>query len=239
LQAKDLSRKRHRLGKFLLRNDVRPPEGVRAWSGRHRQWLQTIRLAQPAQGVVLVESLGAVTEAKDRIKRLETELAWFAERSAHRPVIRALQALRGVSLITALVLVVELGDISRFDRPERLMSYTGLVPSEYSSGSSRHQGGITKTGNNHLRWILIEAAWHYRHQPRVGVALRKRQDRLPEEVKRIAWKAQMRLNHKFRRLVGRGKPANKAVVAVARELLGFVWAIAHEVRAQQLSQAAD
>jgi transposase len=236
---KDLTRKRHQLGKFLLRNDVRPPEGVRAWSGRHRRWLEAIKLAQPAQAIVLAESLAAVTEPEDRIKRLETEMAWFAERSAHRPVIRALQALRGVSLITALALVVELGDITRFDRPEQLMSYAGLVPSEYSSGSSRHQGGITKTGNNHLRWLLIEASWHYRHQPRVGQTLRKRQSGLPEEVKRIAWKAQTRLNHKFRRMVGRGKPANKAVVAVARELLGFVWAIAHEVRDERLSQAAD
>jgi transposase len=169
----------------------------------------------------MAESLSGLTETEERIGRLEAELARFAERSSHRPVIRALQALRGVSLITALGIVVELGDITRFDRPERLMSYAGLVPREYSSGSSRHQGGLTKTGNNHLRWLLIEASWHYRHHPRVGVGLGKRQDGVPEEVKRIAWRAQLRLHHKFRRVVGRGKPRNKAVAAVARELLGF------------------
>ncbi len=136
----DLSRKRHQLDKFLLRNDMRPPEGVRTWSARHREWLRTIRPGQPAQGIVLAESLWALTEAEERIGRLETELACFADLSAHRPVIRALQALRGISLITAVGVVAELGDIRRFDRPERLMSYAGLVPSEYSSGSSRHQG---------------------------------------------------------------------------------------------------
>jgi len=172
---------RHRLAKFLLRNGIRPPDRMRTWSGRHRQWLETIKPAEPAQTVVMAESLSGLTETEERIGRLEAELARFAERSSHAPVLKALQALRGVSLITALGIVVELGDITRFDRPERLMSYAGLVPREYSSGSSRHRGGITKTGNNHLRWLLNEASWHYRHHPRVGVGLRKRQDGLPEE----------------------------------------------------------
>jgi hypothetical protein len=177
-------------------------------------------------------------DARQEIGRLETELARFAERSAHSPLIRALQALRGVSLITALGIVVELGDITRFDRPERLMSYAGLVPSEYSSGSSRHQGGITKTGTTISGGSSSRPPGTTAIYPESAQSL-KRQDGLPEEVKRIAWRAQLRLHHKFRRLVGRGKPRNKTVAAVARELLGFIWAIAREVRAQQLSQAAD
>jgi transposase len=198
---RDLSRRRQQLGKFLLRNGVRPPEGVRPWSRRHREWLESLRLPQPAQQIVLAESLQALAEA--------------------------------------VGIVAEVGDITRFDRPEHLMSYAGLVPSEHSSGSSRRQGAITKTGNNHLRWLLVEAAWHYRHHPRVGVNLRKRQSGLPESVKQIAWKAaQVRLNHKYRRLTGRGKSRNKAVVAVARELLGFIWAVAREVQAQQVGQTA-
>jgi len=231
----DRSRKIHQLDKFLLRNGVRPPDGVRAWTTRHRQWLQTLKLPRPAQEVVLVESLGALAEVEDRVRRLESEMIWFAEHSAHAPVIKGLQALRGVSMVTALGIVAELGDISRFDRPERLMSYAGVVPSEYSSGSIQHRGSITRTGNKHLRWLLIESSWHYRHRPRVGEALKKRQEGLPEEVKRIAWKAQVWLSRKFRRLVAGGKPSTKAVVAVARELLGFIWAIAREVRVQQLT----
>jgi len=198
-----------------------------------------LKLPRPAQEVVLVESLGALAEVEDRLRRLESEMTWFAEQSAHAPVIKGLQALRGVSLVTALGIVAELGDITRFDRAERLMSYTGVVPSEYSSGPTKHRGPITKTGNKHLRWLLIESSWHYRHRPLLSQRLKKRQEGLPEEVKRIAWKAQLRLSRKFRRLVARGKPSTKAVVAVARELLGFIWAIAHEVRAQELGQAAD
>jgi len=141
-------------------------------------------------------------------------------------------------LTTAVTIVAELGDISRFDRPTQLMAYTGLVPSEHSSGHSRRPGRITKTGNSHLRRVIVEAAWHYRHLPRVGVALRRRQAGLDPFITAISWRAQSRLNRKYRRMVGRGKPRQKTVVAVARELLGFIWELAQAVSEVPAEKAA-
>lgn len=224
----DLLRARHRLSKLLLRLGVRPPEGVRPWTARHRVWLQGLKLAQAAQQVVLREYLLAVDQGKERLSRLEAEIAQAAPTSAHAAVIAALQTLRGVGLVTAATLVAELGDLARFPSPRELMAYAGLVPSEHSSGGSRWRGSITKTGNAHVRHVAVEAAWHYRHAPGVWGALRQRQVGQPEAVKAIAWKAQHRLHRRYRRMVGRGKLNQQAVVAVARELLGFVWAIARE-----------
>lgn len=225
----DRLRKRHQLSKFLLRLEVRPPEKMRAWSVKHKLWLQGLKFGQPAQQIVFREYMQALHETEMRLQRLEAELAELAQNCPHAAVIAALQSLRGVGMLTAVTLVAELGDLSRFPSAQQLMAYTGLVPSEHSSGGSQHRGGITKCGNAHVRRVIIEAAWHYRFTPRVGEGLRARQAGVSPTVNSITWKAQHRLNLKYRRLVGRGKPKQVAVVAVAREMLGFVWAIAREV----------
>lgn len=225
----DLLRARHRLSKLLLRLGVRSPEGVRPWTARHRVWLQGLTLSHASQQVVLREYLLAVDQEKERLSRLEAEITQAVPTSAHAAVIAALQALRGVGLVTAVTLVAELGDVRRFRSARELMAYAGLVPREHSSGGSQWRGSITKTGNAHVRHVTVEAAWHYRHAPGVWGALRQRQAGQPEAVKAIAWKAQDRLHRRYRRMVGRGKLKQQAVVAVGRELLGFVWAIARAV----------
>lgn len=231
----DRQRARQRLGKFLLRHGVRPPDGVKPWTVRHRTWLSGLRLARPAQQAVLREALHAIDEAGGRLDRLEDELVEVAQTGPRAALLTGLQCLRGVGLVTAATLVAELGDVARFDHPRQLMAYAGLVPSEQSSGGRQRRGGITKTGNAHVRHVAVEAAWHYRHPPRVGGGLKRRQAGHPTAVTELAWKAQVRLHKRFGRLLGRGKLAQQAVVAVARELLGFVWALA---RAAATTEAA-
>jgi transposase len=227
----DQQRARNRLGKFLLRLDLRPPEGVRPWTARHDRWLDGLRLAEPAQRTVLREYRAAVEEAAARVARLEDEIAEVAQTGPHAALLGALQTLRGVGLVTAATLVAELGDLRRFDHPSQLMAYVGLVPSEHSSGGRQRRGAITKTGNSHVRHVLVEAAGLYRHAPSLRGALRRRQLGQSAEVRRIAWSAQERLHKRWRRLLGRGKLKQQAVVAVARELVGFLWAIARAVTA--------
>jgi transposase len=226
----DIIRKRNQIGKMLLRLEKRPEHGVKAWTIKYCQWLNSLAFNQAAQGIVLKEYLHALEEAEARKKRLEEEITELVKYSEQAPVIAAFQALRGVGLITAVTVVSEAGDLSRFDSPKQLMSYVGLVPSESSSGGSRYQGRITKSGNAHIRRVIVESAWHYRRQPAIGTGLKKRQEGQTEEIKAISWQAQHRLNLKFRRLSGRGKPSQTAAVAVARELLGFMWAITQELR---------
>jgi len=226
----DLLRARHRLSKFLLRLGLLPPASVKPWGVKHRQWLQGLRLARASQQIVLREYLLAVEQAQDRLRRVEAELAEAATTSRHAAVIAALQALRGVGLVTAVTLVAELGDLQRFRTPREVMAYAGLVPSESSSGPRQHRGAITKMGNAHVRHVMVEAAWHYRHAPGVWGALRQRQAGQPERIKAIAWQAQDRWHRRYRRLLGRGKARQQVVVAVARELLGFVWAVVHAVK---------
>lgn len=224
----DRLRKRHQLSKFLLRLELRPPEKMKAWSKKYRRWLDGLKLVLPAQQIVLREYMQALHETELRLQRLEAELAELAKDFPHAAVIAALQSLRGVGLLTAVTLVAELGEIRRFETARQLMAYAGLVPSEHSSGRSQRRGGITKCGNAHVRRVIVESAWHHRLPPRVGEVLKARQGDLPAHIINLAWKAQVRLNLKYRRLVGRGKPTQVAVTAVARELLGFVWAIARE-----------
>jgi transposase len=226
-----LHRARQQLGKFLLRLGLGPPAGVRRWTARHRAWVAGLRLARPHQQAVLEDYARAVEEAGARVARLEARVAEAAGAGPHAPLIAALQCLRGVGVLTAVTLVAELGDLGRFPSPRPLMAYLGLVPGEHSSGERRRRGRITKTGNAHARHVLVQAAWHYRHPPRVSRALRRRQQGQPEAVIAIAGKAQERLHRRYRRLVGRGKGSQKAVVAVARELAGFLWAIARELAA--------
>jgi transposase len=228
---KDQLRARHRLSKFLLRQGRRPPAGTNPWSARHRAWLGTIRFSLPAHDATFVDYLGELDHAATRIERLEAALdtAVAQARPPRREVIGALQTLHGVSRITATTVAAELGTLTRFPSARDFMGYTGLVASEHSSGSRIRRGAITKTGNAHLRRVLVEAAWAYRHRPGLGDTLRKRQVGQPPAVCAIAWKAQHRLHTRFRRLSGRGKSHQLVVTALARELAGFIWAIGRAV----------
>ena len=234
----EVHRCRQRLGKFLLRLGLRPPAGVAPWTVRHRDWLDGLRLPQPAQHLVLTEALHGLDQAAARLDRLEAAVAEAAQAGPHAPLVGALQSLRGVGPVTAATLVAELGDLRRFATARQLMAYAGLVPSEHSSGGRTRRGGITKTGNAHVRRVLVEAAWHYRHPPRIGRDLRRRQRGQPAAAVEAAWAAQGRLNRRYWRLVGRGKLTQEAAVAVARELVGFVWAVARAVPAPAAPAAA-
>lgn len=235
----DLLRARHRLSKFLLRNGLHAPQSVRNWTTKHRQWVNTLKWENRAQQIVFQEYLHQIDEMDARIKRLEEEMHVQAKDSSHAPVIQTLQTLRGVAEITAVSLVAEIGKFSRFQSPRQLMAYAGLVSREYSSGSSRWQGGITKTGNSHVRFAVTEAAWSYRYQPALKGDLRKRQEGKSPQAQLIAWKAQDRLHRKYFRMISRGKDSGVTVTAVARELLGFVWAIACQAEhAQEATQAS-
>jgi transposase len=225
---RDQLRHRHRLQKFLLRHGRRPPEKVRSWTETHLKWVRdAVHFEQAAQEATLSDYLNEVERARERIERLEYAIdeAIVTMPARMRAVVDALQALRGVAKVSAVTVVAELGEISRFERPKQLMGYAGIVSRENSSGERERRGAITKTGNAHLRRIVVEAAWAYRHRPAKGPALRKRQEGQSEEVKAIAWKAQHRLHARYRNLAARGKSKQKVVTAVARELLGFIWAI--------------
>ena len=218
---------RHQLSKFLLRHG-RWFEGRSTWGPAHQAWLAKQQFGNKAQQDVMNDYREAVEMATARVNRLTARLAERVATWDKLPLVTALQALRGVDLISAVTLVAEVGDFRRFRSPRELMAFVGLVPSEYSSGESRRQGRITRTGNGHVRRILVESAWHYQRQPRMSKAIRERNDRVSAPVRVIAWKAQHRLHKRLLRLIGRGKPATQAATAVARELAGFIWAIARE-----------
>jgi transposase len=220
---------RHRLAALLLRNDVRYA-GKTAWTSAHRRWIARVRLPQPAQRIAFEEYVQAVSESSDRVQRLTRALEQELAQWRWRPVVNALQACRGIQLIHAIRIVAELGDLSRFGHPHQLMGYLGLIPSEDSSGEHRHQGAITKAGNSSARRALVEAAWAYRNTAAVSPIIARRQTGLPQIAVDIAWKAQLRLCARFRKLAARGLNRNKIVVAIARELAGFVWAIARQVK---------
>lgn len=227
----DQLRARHRLSKFLLRHGQRPPAGVRAWTTKYTRWLAQVRFAFEAQTATFADYQHEVAHATTRIARLERALdeAIAAAPGAVQAGIAALQALRGVARLTATTIVAEVGALPRFATARQLMGYGGFGVHEASSGTHTWRGGITKTGNAHLRRVIIEAAWSYRHRPAVGATLTRRQAGLSPQVTAIAWKAQHRLHSRYRRLSGRGKPPQQVVTAVGRELLGFIWAIGQEV----------
>jgi transposase len=220
---------RHRLKALLLRNGT-PYSGKSSWTGAHLRWLATLKLPHSAQQIGFQEYLHSITEATARTQRLEQAMREALAQWTLKPLVQALMSMRGVQLIAAMTLVAELQDFTRFESPRKLMAFVGLVPGEHSSGPKRRQGSITKAGNSAARRMLVEVAWHYQHSPRVSPIIATRQDQLPKEVTDIAWKAQLRLNAKFMRLLARRVMKNKAVVAVARELTGFVWAIGREVQ---------
>jgi len=224
----DLVRAKHRLSKFLLRQGAAAPAGVHAWSARWESWLNVVAFRHRPDQFVFEDYRATVRSAEHRVKRLEAELREVAKDSRHAPLIAALQAIRGVAFLSAVTIVAEVGDPRRFPTARHFMAYAGLVPTEHSSGASRHRGHITKTGNALLRHVLGESAHHCWRPPRVSYALRARQRDLSPAVVEAAWNAQQRLHLRYRHLSARlGRP--KAITAVARELAGFVWGISQLV----------
>jgi transposase len=220
----DLQRCRHRLAKMLLRRGLVCRE-ARAWTRRHRVWLRRLRWEQPSEEIVFTEYLMAVELLEERLGVLDRKLAEVAATAPYREPVARLRCFRGIDTITAMTVLAELHGIERFDSPRRLMAYLGLVPGERSSGQTERRGGITKTGNSHVRRVLVEAAWHARHRPISGAALRQRREGQPVEVIALAERAQRRLSARYQRLaVALGKPSPKVVTALARELAGFLWA---------------
>jgi len=219
---------RHQLSKFLLRQGRVWEQGT--WTEKHRDWIRTQQFAYPAQQRVLEDYLKTVEDLAERVGRLTGLLEELVQDTVLAPWVRALQAFRGISAVSAATIAAEVSDLRRFASAGQFMSYVGLVPSEDSSGQRRRQGRITRCGNGHLRRILVETAWHYRHLPRLSAELRRRNQGVAVGVQRIAWEAQKRLNKRLYHLIHAGKSKQKAVIAVARELAGFIWAVGQEER---------
>ncbi len=229
-QAKrDVTKAKQRLKGFLLRNDIRYA-GKASWSEAHRRWLARLVLASDAQQVVFQECVDTITEREARRARLEQQLDTLAPHWPGYPIAQALLAFRGVQRAVAYTVVAEAGDFLRFGHPRRFMAWLGLVPGEHSSGGTRRQGGITKTGNRWARTLLVEAAWAYRYAPKVSPIIEQRAQHIDPELRAIAWKAQLRLTQKYRRMQARGKHHNVIVTAIARELAGFLWDAAQHVQ---------
>jgi transposase len=224
----DLMRARHRLGKLLLRHDIAFDGPGKNWSTPHRRWLGRLQLTDHAAQLALLDYLGAIDALIVRRDTLESAISELVSDSPWAQTVARLRCLRGIDTLSAVGLCAEIGDWERFARPGQLMSYLGVVPSENSSGESRRQGAITKSGSRHARRLLVEAAWHYRRAPARGLTLRRRQEDQSPHVIALSWKAQQRLHRTWRRLDGeRGKRRTIVAVAVARELAGFCWAIAN------------
>ncbi|MBL4710777.1 MAG: IS110 family transposase [Flavobacteriales bacterium] len=228
---------RQRLSAFLLRHGQGYDSKKSKWTQAYWRWLEGIKFAHPVQQVVLQEYIDSVKQQQQRVADLEQEMTKALSNWSLAPVVEGLMALRGCRLITAMTIMAELGDISRFDSPRQLMSYLGLVPSESSSGPKTRRGGITKAGNGHVRRLLIESAWCYRFPARKTAAIQRRAEQTTDKVQGIAWKAQKRLCGRYQALNKRGLLPQKTCVAVARELTGFIWAIACEVMGKQPSEA--
>jgi transposase len=220
---------KQRLNAFLLRYGRMYESGKSRWTQAHFRWLEGLKFDVTVQQIVFQEYVDAVKQAEARVAGLEKEMEKALEHWVLAPVVEAMMALRGIKLITAMTVMAELGDITRFDSPRQLMSFLGLVPSEASSGQTRRQGGITKTGNSHVRRVLVESGWCYRFPARKTAHLQRRAEKCSDEVQAIAWKAQKRLCGRYTHLIGRGKLKVQVCTAVARELVGFIWAIACEV----------
>ena len=236
----DESRAKHRLVKHLLRYGLRHPDGSRAWTHPWWRWVQNLKLEHEAQQVALLDCVSEVLHMSERISRLDASIDRCVEAMApeKKAVIESLQALRGVAKLTAVTIVTEVGTFRRFRKATVFMGYTGLVPSEYSSGGREAKGRITRTGNAHLRHVLGESAWHARHKPWLNKRLKQVLPHLPSEVAETAWKAQERLHRKFTKLTYCRKPAGKVATAVARELAGFIWAIGTMTESQYARASA-
>ena len=225
---RDLKAATLRLKAFLLRHDIRST-GRATWGPAHLRWLAEVVCPTPAQHIVFQEYVRAVNEHTERLQRLDQELQEHVKAWRFHPVVDALQALRGVQFTGAVTTVADLGDLTRFETPRQLMTFLGVIPSEYSTGARRRQGAITKAGNTHARRALVEGAWAYRYPAKVSRHLQLRLEKHPKIIQDISWKAQVRLGKRYRRLIARGKHANQVVVAIARELIGFMWALANQI----------
>jgi transposase len=219
---------RQRLGGFLLRHGKVYP-GRSKWTKAHFWWLEGLRFETAAQQIVFQEYIDMVKYTQERVASMEEEMRKALEGWTLKPVVEGLMALRGVDLVAAMTIVAELGDLSRFESPRQLMSHLGVVPSEHSSGQRQKRGGITKTGNGHVRRVLVEAAWCYQSPARMTAHMRRKAEKTGKAVQEIAWKAQKRLCSRYWYLINKGKLPVKSCTAVARELVGFIWAIACEV----------
>lgn len=238
--TKSLERQaKQRLNAFLLRHGQIYGTGKSKWTKTHARWLAGIKFGIPAQQIVFQEYLDTVRQLQSRVAALEKEMEKALTNWSLAPVVLALMALRGCRLITAMTVMAELGDITRFDSPRQLMAYLGLTPSEHSSGASTRRGGITKTGNGHVRRVLTEAAWCYRFPARKTAHLNRRAEKTSATVQAIAWKAQKRLCGRYQHLANRGKPKVQVCTAIARELTGFIWAIAGDVLGKQAADAGN
>lgn len=218
----DLQRSHHRLGKLLLRRGLH--YGGRNWTRGHRQWIDSLEWAQPAERIVVDDYLLAIDHLESRLRELDARLAEIAETEPYREHVGWLRCFRGIDTLTAILILAELHDFRRFPSPRALMAYLGLVPGEDSTGEKHRRGRITRTGNALVRRLLVETAWHYQHRPSIGIALARRRKGQPGRVIAVADKAQQRLCRRFRRLKEHHKPAPKVAVAIARELAGFLWA---------------
>lgn len=223
----DSKRAKQRLLKYLLRNGERHPQKSRAWTHPWWRWLQDLELEHAAQNATLADLIAEVLRQKQRVEHIDATIEEAVPKApAHiRLVIDYLQTLRGIAKLSAVTIATEVGTFRRFERATALMSYTGLVPSEYSSGRARRQGAITRAGNSNLRRILVECAWHYRHKPWLNKRMKLAQEDKPKEVIETSWRAQRRLNRRYRKLTERRKPVGKVVTAMARELVGFIWSV--------------
>jgi len=219
----DLLRCRHRLTKFLLRRGIIFTAGKRAWTQAHRRWLHSLRFEQTCHEIVFADYLLAVEHLEQRLEAFVAQLERLAQDQRYAPAVAALRCFRGFDTISAMTIAAELHSFHRFNSPRKLMAFVGLIPSEHTSGQRRRLGAITKTGNSHVRRLLIEAAWNYRHRPRVGTLARRRKGQ-PPWVIALADKAMQRLYRRYLHMIAKGMPSQKATVAIARELLGFVWA---------------
>jgi len=225
----DLRSKRQQVSAFLLRQGRWYPAGKKTWTNAHMNWLASQKFEQPERRIVFEEMMFAIRQAQERVERLEPAIRAAVPDWSLAKVVTALMALRGIDLISATGLLAELGDLSRFQTAPELMGYLGMGSSESSTGDTIKRGPITKSGNRRARRTLVECAWSYQHPPRVGIAKQQKVAAAPPKVREIAWKAQSRLNRRYRALIKRGKRKNVAITAVARELAGFVWAVAREV----------
>jgi transposase len=231
----DLRRKRQQMSAFMLRQGLHYPENRHTWTKAHMNWLASQKLAHAEQRLVFEEMMLAIRQAQERIERLEQAIRVAVPDWSLAEVVTALMAMRGLDLVSATTFLAEVGDLSRFATPRSLMDYLGLVPSEASTGDTVKRGPITKAGNGQARRMLVECAWHYQHPPRVGKDKQAKVAAAPPAVREIAWKAQCRLNGRYRALIRRGKLKTVAITAVAREFAGFIWAVARAANAARVA----
>ncbi|NGM84798.1 IS110 family transposase [Paenibacillus sp. 7124] len=231
----DLHRARQRMIKFLLRHQISHPAHLKKrWTKSYKKWLGALKFERSAEHYVFQDYLQVVLESEQRLERLEQEMARQSDAAPQTEVIQALQSLRGIGLLTAMTLVAEIGSFSRFRNPKQLMAYAGIVPQERSRGEASWRGRITKSGNAHIRRVVTEAAWQYRHRPAMTERMQQKSQKQSTKIQSIAWKAQHRLHGRYFRLImQRGKQKCVAATAIAGELLGFVWAVALEVERKQ------